>query len=491
MPRHVRGRPRPKVPGTRDGPGVCEAVRMPREPDAPEPPGRSDTPSWREVLQGPTGRLIVGLLLLETLFALHFLTIATVMPAVFRDLGGLALYGWSATAASLGQFAAIPVAGAAVDRFGPRRLLVVVAVVYTGGLMITAFAPSMLVVVIGRFFQGVAAGAGYALSLGTVAKTLPDAHRARVLALLAATWLLPGLFGPPVGGFLATTVGWRWAFAVPLPVLAACLILILPAMRDLPANRDQPIPLLRPLVLMLGAAAFFAGLTEPTPVTVPILVAGLIVAVVTLNGIVPAGTFRARAGPSAAAAAAFLLSVIFAAADYYLPLMFTDVRHRSLREVSLVVAVTPFAWAGGSWWESRQVTRRGLAPLMRVGVLILGVGFGACAAGLLTSVPLWVPYLGWAIAALGMGIAFPIPALAVMRVAEPGREGSDLSPTLLMDMLGVAVGAGTGGAWLALADRTGMGLAAGIAGSFVIAGIGVLFMLVAAGRLPAQAQGTP
>jgi MFS family permease len=136
-------------------------------------------PPWRDVFRGSQGRLIVGLLVLETLFALHFLTVTTVMPAVLDDLGGLALYGWSATAASLAQIAAIPIAGAAVDRYGPKLVLVIVAIAYTAGMLITATAPEMIVVAIGRFFQGLAAGGAYALSLAIMAKALPERHRWR------------------------------------------------------------------------------------------------------------------------------------------------------------------------------------------------------------------------------------------------------------------------------------------------------------------------
>jgi MFS transporter len=407
-----------------------------------------------------------------------------VMPAVLADLGGVALYGWTATAGSLGQLAAIPVAGAAVDRFGARRVLLVVAFLYTVGVVVAALAPTMLVVVVGRFLQGLAAGAGYALSLGTIAKSLPDRHRARVLALLATSWMLPGLLGPPIGGFLASTVGWRWAFAVPLPVLVVCLFLILPVLREFPRDRTMSIPLARPLVLMVATGAFFAALTNPTPALLGLGAVGFVAAIGALRGLVPPGTLRATRGPSAAAVAAFLLSLVFVAGDYYLPLLFTGVRDRSLQEVSLVIALTPFAWAAGSWWQSRQVPGRRLGRLLGIGLAIVGVGFGLSGAGLIPGFPVWLAYTGWVVAAGGMGIAFPIPPLSVMGTAAVGREGSDLSPTLLMDMLGVAVGAGLGGAWLAFSDRAGLSLSIGIAGSFVVAAIGLVAAFVVAPRLP-------
>lgn len=448
-------------------------------------------PRWREVLQGSRGRLIVGLLLLETLFALHFLTIATIMPAVLSDLGDVTLYGWAFTSASLAQLAIIPIAGTATDRFGPRILLVAVAVAYTAGLLVAATAPSMIFVAGGRFLQGLASGGAYALSLGVVAKALPERHRARVLALLATTWLLPGLFGPPIGALLADTIGWRFAFIVPLPVLVTCLILILPAMTDIPRGEGGSIPIARPLLLMVGAGAFFAALTDPKAFTLPLLLGGGIVAMLALRGLVPQGSFRAERGPAAAASAAFLLSVSFSSAESFTPLMFTDVRGRSLTEVAAVLALTPFAWAAGSWWQSREVERHSLGWLVGVATAIVALGFAATATGLIPRVPLAVAYAGWVAAALGMGIGFPAIPLAVMGTAGTGSEARDLSPTLLMDMLGIAVGAGLGGACVAIAVREGWGLSVGLAGAFAVSGCAALLLFPVAPRVPTPERTSP
>ncbi len=338
-------------------------------------------------------------------------------------------------------------------------------------------------VVAGRFLQGTASGGAYALSLGMVAKALPERHRARVLALLATTWLLPGLFGPPLGAVLAETVGWRFAFLVPFPVLVACLIMIFPSLRAITGTGEGTIPLGRPFVLMLGAGAFFGALTALSLLTLPVLVVGAIVALAALRGLVPAGTHRARTGPAAAAVGAFLLSVAFVATESFTPLMFTDVRMRTLTEVAVVLAITPFAWAGGSWWQSREVERRSLAWLTIVATVIVAVGLSLTAAGLMLGVPLAIAYTGWVVIALGMGIGFPTMPLAAMSAAGAGTEASDLSPTLLMDMLGIAVGAGLGGASLAIADRAGAGLIPGLAGAFAVSAVAVVLLLIVAPRI--------
>ena len=98
------------------------------------------------------------------------------------------------------------------------------------------------------------------------------------------------------------------------------------------------------------------------------------------------------------------------------------------------------------------------------------------AVGLL-DVPLAVPYVGWAIGSAGMGIVFPTIPLSVMGEAEEGREAGELSSTILMDYLGVGIGAGLGGVSVALADAGTISIEAGLAGAF---GIGVTFALLLA-----------
>ncbi|HTG46051.1 MAG TPA: MFS transporter [Actinomycetota bacterium] len=437
---------------------------------------------WREVFRGARGRLVIGLVLLETLAAIHMLVVAAVMPAVLVDLGHLPLYGWSFTAASLALFGSIPVAGAAVDRFGARRLLVVVALIYLGGLLVSALAPSMQVLIAGRFLQGAANGAAYALSIGAVAKSLPTDVRPRVLALLATAWLLPGLVGPPLGALLASTVGWRWAFVVPIPLLILSVALVLPLLDDA-GDPDAPRPpVLRSIALMLGAGVLLAGLGDPSiRALAPILVGGA-VTVVALRGLVPPGTFAARRGMPAAALAALLLSIAFVAADSYTPLMLTNVRGTSVLAAGLALTFAAVAWALGSWWQSRRANRVRASTLVLLGDTLLVAGIVAVVA-VLTGGPLALAYVGWAVAGFGMGVAYPTVPLAVMARAEEGREAAELAPVLLMDMLGIAAGAGLGGVAIALSVAKDAPVRSGIAGAFAVAIAAALALLLVCRRI--------
>ncbi len=451
---------------------ATEAPAIPEEP-----------PQWREVFRGRRGRLTSGLLLLEALVAIQALVVATIMPDVRRDLGMVELYGLAFTASSLATIAAIPIAGHAVDRFGPRKVLLPILGLFAGGLLVAATAPAMPVLLVGQFLEGAGGGGLYALSLGTVAKTYPDRLRARVLALLAAMWIVPGLVGPPLGALIASTVGWRWAFLTPLPILLLGWFLIVPALDLVPSleQRQMAMPIRWSVQLMVGAGLAFTALTIVRPWALAMLAAGLVIAVPALAKIVPRGTFLASRGIPASALSAFLLSVGFLSMDAFLTLMLTGVRGLSLAEASIAITAATITWALGSMWQSGRAQRIPLPRLLLLGTMMVIVGEAIVASALSASVPPLVAYVGWALVGAGMGIAFPTIPLATMRLVAPGEESAGLSSVLLMDVLGVAAGAGLGGGAVAVADSLGAPLSAGIAAAFAI-GFVALLLLAFTGR---------
>jgi MFS family permease len=459
----------------------------------PAAESREAPPPWREVFRGRRGRLTAGLLLLEALVAVQSLVVATIMPDIRRDLGMVQLYGLVFTASSLATIASIPIVGRAIDRFGTRRVLVPVLAIFSLGLLVTATAPTMPVVLLGQFLQGAGGGGLYALSLGTVAKTYPDRLRPRVLALLATMWILPGLVGPPVGATIASTVGWRWAFVAPIPVLLATWALIAPVLDLVP--RPEPtaggLSLRWPLQLMVGAGFVFASITAWEWWVPAAVVVGLAIGVPALRRIAPPGTFRAAPGRGAIGASAFLLSVSFLAMDAFLTLMLTRVRGLSLAEAGLAITVATVTWASGALWQSNRAGELPLSRLVGIGATMVLLGEAAVASTLWVQVPLAVVYLGWGVVGAGMGIAFATIPLAAMRVSGSGEEGERLSAVLLMDMLGVATGAGLGGAAIAMSDALGAPLRTGLAGAFALALVAAAVLIVITPRIPSAPTDVP
>jgi MFS family permease len=441
-------------------------------------------PRWRELFVGARGRLTTGLLILEALVAVEIMIVATILPAVEEDLHGLALYGWNFAALTLASFGAVPIAGKLTDRLGPRTVFGAAIAIYGVGLALAATAPTMFVLVIARFVQGIGGGGLYVVSLATVAKTYPERIRPRVMALLASMWIVPGLLGPPIGAVIAETIGWRWAFVAPLPLIALAGFLVMPSLRGVSVSEEESrLPVAASLILMVGVGVLLGGLTHLSAWSVLLVIVGLAVTIPALRRITPPGTLTARRGLPAASAAAFLMSVAFFATDGFVTLMLTETRGLSVGIAGIVLTAATFAWAAGSWWQSRVIGRWGARRVCAIGAALIGTGSAVVAIGLL-DVPLVVPYLGWTIGALGMGIVFPTIPLSVMGEAREGREAGELSSTILMDYLGVGIGSGLAGASVALADAGRVSLEAGLAGAFGIGIVAAVLLVLVARRIP-------
>jgi MFS family permease len=452
---------------------------------AANPTGRAATPPWREILRH-RGRLTVGLILLETVTATQLLIVITVLPVVVGDLGGLRLYGWALSASPLAAMIALPASARMADRRGPAVALSVVLGVFVAGTLFATTAPNIPLLIVGRFLQGWGLGAQYAVALGAVAKTYPDAYRPRIIALLTAAWVVPGVVGPPLGALIAGTVGWRWAFLVSLPLVAVAAALALPELRSAPPPRsDVPrVGIWSLLLLAVGAGALLIALTDLQWWTAPVAVLGLALLIPALRRILPAGSLSARPGLPAAVAAAFLLSFVFFGVDGFVPLLLQRVRGQSVAVAGIVVTLAAVAWTAGTWWQARAIGSRSPARLVAIATVLILAGAAGVWTTLLAAVPIVVTYVAWTVGGIGMGIGFPTIPLVAMDRAEPDRQTSVVAAAALSDTLGAAVGPGLGGSAVALAAAAGASLATGLSGAFAIVMLAGLLLFPVARRLP-------
>ena len=131
-------------------------------------------------------------------------------------------------------------------------------------------------------------------------------------------------------------------------------------------------------------------------------------------------------------------------------------------------------WAVGSWLQARLAPTRSRRLIVGSGAACIAVGIGIVALILLPAAPIWLAPLGWGVAGLGMGLANSTLALLILETAEPGQEGASSAALQQMFTLGTALGAGIGGAMVAVEETSNLALATGIGaadGAMVIAAI--------------------
>ena len=147
------------------------------------------------------------------------------LPAIGRDLGGGAAdLPWIINAYLLPLSALLLLGGAIGDHFGRKRTLMGGIALFTLASAGCALAPNLALLLASRGLQGVGAALLMPSSLGILGGSFEGEARGRAVGTWAAAGAIASAVGPPLGGWLVETVGWRAIFYLNLPVAAAALL---------------------------------------------------------------------------------------------------------------------------------------------------------------------------------------------------------------------------------------------------------------------------
>ncbi|HSZ51986.1 MAG TPA: MFS transporter [Caulobacteraceae bacterium] len=159
------------------------------------------------------------------------------LPAIGRSLAanseGLQ---WIVNAYLLPLSALLLLGGAAGDRYGRRRLLIVGTGVFALSSVGCAMAPSLEFLLAGRLLQGVGAAILLPNSLAILGSTFEGEAKGRAIGVWAASGAALGAIGPVLGGWLVDLGSWRAIFLINLPIAAGAIVL---AWRHVPQDPDE------------------------------------------------------------------------------------------------------------------------------------------------------------------------------------------------------------------------------------------------------------
>jgi len=416
----------------------------------------------------PDRRLLTaGLIGLVTAAAFEGMAVPTVLPAMVRELGGLDLYGWAFSAFWLTNIVGITLAGSDADRRGPARSLIVGTILFAAGMVVSGLADGMPAVIAGRAIQGFGSGAIGSVVYAAIARAYAPTARPRMIALVSSAWVVPGLIGPALAGFVADAASWRWVFlgiVVPVLVMGTAVYPQLAALGRVerttePARRDSR-RALDAAQLATGSTLILTALSIGQPIVAAVLlVVGGVLAVAALRHLLPRGSLRLAPGRPSVVVAVFAVAFAFFGTEAYVPLTVVEVRGASVTLGGIALSAAAVTWAAGAWLQARAAAASIRRSVVVVGAALIGAGIAITSLVLLPAAPLLVAALGWGVAGLGMGLAYSMLALLMLESAPPGEEGISSAALQLMFTLGTAFGAGVGGAVIALADAGTLELA--------------------------------
>jgi MFS family permease len=430
---------------------------------------------------------------MEGLVAVQVLVTIAVLPAVVSDLGGVRLFGAALSSSQVATVVVLPFTPRLVGRLGLRGAFYASLTAFVAGSLIVISAPAAWVIVAGLVVQGAGSGAQYALLLAVFTRRYPLRLRPRMYAALAVAWALPGLLGPAYGGFVASTLGWRWAFALILPLVVPAVWMLHPSLtepegREAP-TRDEVSPATTSVLVVFAVSmlALLAALTASGRLGAVLFLPFAVAAVAALTRILPKGTFTARRGLPAVVASGFLANAAFYSVDGFLPAYLTRVTGLTLTVAALVVTCGTLTWTIGTWTQARLANSWPMARIATLGEALMLLGVGGVIAGVASSTAI-VVYAAWAVGALGMGMTYPAIGVLATEVASGGDEVMTLAQYQLGDVLGSACGPAVVGIAVTAAASRGLHLQDGLLLGFSATCAIVLAALFASPRLPATSS---
>jgi EmrB/QacA subfamily drug resistance transporter len=210
------------------------------------------------------GRILAiysGLMVTLLLAALDQTIVATALPRIVGELGGLTSYSWVFTAYLLATTVTVPLYGKLGDVYGRRPLFFVAIGLFLVGSALCGAAWGMPELIVFRAIQGFGAGGLFPLSLAVVGSIVPPRDRGRYQGLIGGVFAAASIAGPAVGGFIVDNMSWRWVFYVNLPVGGLALLVIYLTMPKRAApRREHSIDWTGAAVLAAGTTALLLGL---------------------------------------------------------------------------------------------------------------------------------------------------------------------------------------------------------------------------------------
>jgi EmrB/QacA subfamily drug resistance transporter len=122
------------------------------------------------------------------------------------------------TSYMLVQAVVVPASGWAADRFGARRVFILITLVFVVGSILCGLSRSLGTFVLFRIVQGAGAAMMIPLGRAIVVGVSPRESLVKSMILLTTPAMIGPLIGPPLTGFILTVASWPWVFYLNVPV---------------------------------------------------------------------------------------------------------------------------------------------------------------------------------------------------------------------------------------------------------------------------------
>jgi EmrB/QacA subfamily drug resistance transporter len=426
--------------------------------------------------------IMSGLMLGMLLAALDQTIVATALPTIVGDLGGLNHLSWVVTAYLVASTVTTPLYGKFSDIYGRKRTFQFAIVVFLVGSALAGLSQSMIELIAFRGLQGIGAGGLMTLAMTIIGDVVPPRQRGRYQGYMGAVFALASVIGPLLGGFFVDQLSWRWVFYVNIPVGAVALV-VTSIVLDLPYTRMvHRIDYAGTVLLVSAVGSILLAVTwggtqyawgSPIILALSVVGAILLVAFVAAERraaepVLPLHLFRNRVF-AVSTATMFIVGLAMFGGIIYLPLFLQVVGRKSATSAGLLLLPLILGIVFTSIVSGRVISRTGRYKAFPVvGMLVMSLGLYLLSTmGPTTtevSAGVYMVVLG-----LGLGMVMQVLVLAVQNAVERRDLGTATGAATFLRSMGGSFGVALFGA--VLSNRLATNLADMLPGGHLPAGI--------------------
>lgn len=404
------------------------------------------------------GREIIAtfgaLVLVLLLASLDQTIVATALPIIVGEIGGLSHLSWIVTAYLLSSTVVVPLYGKLGDLYGRRVVLQAAIVIFLAGSLLCGLAQNLPELIAFRFLQGLGGGGLIVTAIAVVGDIVAPRDRGRYQGFFGGVFGLSTVLGPLIGGFIVDNWSWRWIFLINLPLGLLALIVINRTIRGTARKGAVEIDYAGAalLALALTAVVLVSSLGAPLLSAAPVGLAAIAAAgVAALLGflyverrvadpLVPLSLFRDRAF-AIGTSVGFIVGMALFGSITLLPVYFQVVK--GLDPTSAGLHMTPmmlgvFVSSITSGQIISRVGRYKMFPVCGT-ALMTGALLALSTIDAETSAARASFYL--MLLGLGLGMVMQILVMAVQNSVPYERLGVATSGTTLFRSIGGSVGA--------------------------------------------------